>query len=278
MNNLHFDVIIIGAGISGISAARHLQMDCPNKTFAILESRQNLGGTWDLFKYPGIRSDSDMYTLGFRFRPWTSTKAIADGPAIMNYLKETVDEYGIDKTIHFNHRVKKANWSSAQALWTLEAEVSGQDAPVLYTCNFISVCAGYYNYDAGYTPDFEGIDKFKGQVIHPQKWNTDIDYTNKRVVVIGSGATAVTLVPEMAKKAAHVTMLQRSPTYIFARPDEDAIANWMNRNLPLAIAYPLARWKNILMAVLSYTVIRKYPNFMKGLLIKEVKKTIRPGL
>ena len=274
MENTHYDVLIIGAGISGISAARHLQMDCPHKTFVILEGRQNIGGTWDLFKYPGIRSDSDMYTLGFRFRPWTSTKAIADGPAIMNYLQETVQEYGIDKAILFGQKVKKANWSSANALWTLEVNVTGKDSPVVYTCNFLSVCAGYYNYEEGYLPKFTGTEKFKGQIIHPQKWDPAIDYTNKRVVVIGSGATAVTLVPEMAKKAAHVTMLQRSPTYIFARPDEDALANWMNRNLPLKMAYTITRWKNILMAVLFYNLSRKYPNFIKKLLLKGVEKEL----
>ena len=275
MDKTYFDVLIIGAGISGISAARHLQMDCPNKTFAILEGRQSIGGTWDLFKYPGIRSDSDMYTLGFRFRPWTSTKAIADGPSIMNYLNETIDEYSIREKILFGQKVKKASWSSSEALWTLEVEANGQ--PVTYTCNFLSVCAGYYNYESGYLPDFSGMDTFKGQIVHPQKWTLDIDYTGKRVVVIGSGATAVTLVPEMAKKAAHVTMLQRSPTYIFSRPDEDKIANWMNKNLPLSIAYPVTRWKNVLLGMLFYSVSRKYPDFVKKLLIKGVKKELGEG-
>ena len=275
MDKTYFDVLIIGAGISGISAARHLQMDCPNKTFAILEGRQNIGGTWDLFKYPGIRSDSDMYTLGFRFRPWTSTKAIADGPSIMNYLNETIDEYKIREKILFNQKVKKASWSSSEALWTLEVEVNGQ--PLTYTCNFLSVCAGYYNYESGYLPEFIGLDQFKGQIVHPQKWTSDIDYTGKRVVVIGSGATAVTLVPEMAKKAAHVTMLQRSPTYIFSRPDEDKVANWMNKNLPLSIAYPVTRWKNVLLGMLFYSVSRKYPDFIKKLLIKGVKKELGEG-
>ncbi len=272
MDKTYFDVLIIGAGISGISAARHLQTDCPNKTFAILEGRQNIGGTWDLFKYPGIRSDSDMYTLGFRFRPWTSTKAIADGPDIMQYLNEAVDEYGIREKIHFGQQVKKASWSSEDALWTLEVESNGQ--PVVYTCNFLSVCAGYYNYEAGYTPDFAGRDKFKGQIVHPQKWTSDIDYNNKRVVVIGSGATAVTLVPELAKKAAHVTMLQRSPTYIFARPDVDSMANWMNKNLPLGMAYAITRWKNILMGTLFYRLSKKYPKAIKNLLLKGIKKEL----
>jgi monooxygenase len=275
MDKTYFDVLIIGAGISGISAARHLQMECPNKTFAILEGRQNIGGTWDLFKYPGIRSDSDMYTLGFRFRPWTSTKAIADGPSIMQYLNDAVDEYGLREKIIFGQRVKKASWSSTEALWTLDVEVNGQ--PVTYTCNFISMCAGYYNYENGYTPEFKGTDKFKGQIVHPQKWTPDIDYTNKRVVVIGSGATAVTLIPEIAKKSAHVTMLQRSPTYIFALPDEDKLANWMNRNLPLSIAYPINRWKNILLAVFFFNFSRKYPNLMKRVMLNGVKKQLGDG-
>ena len=272
MDTKYYDVLIIGAGISGISAARHLQMECPNKTFAILEGRQNIGGTWDLFKYPGIRSDSDMYTLGFRFRPWTSTKAIADGPSIMKYLGDAVDDYGIREKIHFGQQVKKASWSSTESLWTLEVEVNG--APVTYTCNFLSVCAGYYKYESGYLPEFKGTERFKGRIVHPQKWTSDIDYANKRVVIIGSGATAVTLVPEMAKTAAHVTMLQRSPTFIVALPDEDKLANWMNRNLPLGIAYPFNRWKNILLAVFFYNFSRRNPKFMKRLMIKGVKKEL----
>jgi len=275
MDKTYFDVLIIGAGISGISAARHLQIDCPHKTFAVLEGRQNIGGTWDLFKYPGIRSDSDMYTLGFRFRPWTSSKAIADGPSIMNYLNETVDEYCIKEKIRFGQQVRSASWSSAEALWTLEIEADGKQ--VVYTCNFLCVCAGYYKYEEGYLPEFVGMDKFKGRIVHPQKWTADIDYTDKRVVVIGSGATAVTLVPEMAKKAAHVTMLQRSPTYIFSRPDEDKLANWMNRNLPLPIAYPITRWKNVLLGMLFYSLSKKYPAFIKKLLIKGIKKELGEG-
>ncbi len=275
MEKTYFDVLIIGAGISGISAARHLQMECPNKTFAILEGRQNIGGTWDLFKYPGIRSDSDMYTLGFRFRPWTSTKAIADGPSILKYLNDAIDDYAIREKICFGRQVKKASWSSVDALWTLEVEVNGQ--PVVYTCNFLSVCAGYYKYESGYLPEFKGTERFKGRIVHPQKWTSDIDYANKHVVIIGSGATAVTLVPEMAKTAAHVTMLQRSPTFIVALPDEDKIANWMNRNLPLSFAYPFNRWKNILLAVFFYNFSRRNPKFMKRLMIKGVKKELGDG-
>jgi cation diffusion facilitator CzcD-associated flavoprotein CzcO len=277
METTYFDVLIIGAGISGISAARHLQTDSPKKTFAILEGRSNIGGTWDLFKYPGIRSDSDMYTLGFRFRPWTSTKAIADGPSIMQYLNETVDEYGLRQHIRFGERVKKVSWSSANALWTLEVQHEGNPATQLYTCNFLSVCAGYYNYEQGYTPAFEGTERFKGILVHPQKWPEALDYTGKRVIVIGSGATAVTLVPELAKKAAHVTMLQRSPTYIFSMPDVDKLANRLNKYLPNKLSYMLIRWKNILMSTFFYRFSRNYPEFAKRMMIKGVEKELGPG-
>ena len=277
MNSTHFDVLIIGAGISGISAARHLQMDCPQKTFAILEGRQNIGGTWDLFKYPGIRSDSDMYTLGFRFRPWTDKKAIADGPSIMKYLNETVDEYRLREKIHFGKKVKRASWSTAEAKWTLDISDAGTGTTIQYTCNFISVCSGYYNYENGYLPEFKGVERFKGQLVHPQKWTPDINYAGKRVVVIGSGATAVTLVPEMAKQATHVTMLQRSPTYIFSMPDEDKVANFLNRVLPHSVSYTMVRWKNILMSVMFYRVSRRYPNFMRKLFIKGIKKELGEG-
>ncbi|MEM6318720.1 MAG: NAD(P)/FAD-dependent oxidoreductase [Bacteroidota bacterium] len=274
MQKKHFDVLIIGAGISGISAAYYLQRDCPTKSYAILEGRQSIGGTWDLFKYPGIRSDSDMYTLGFRFRPWTSKKAIADGPSIMNYLQETIAEFNIDQHIVYEQRVVKAAWSSAEALWTLEVQ-QGKGGPMAtYTCNFLSMCTGYYNYEAGYTPNFAGIDQFSGQVVHPQKWTEDVDYTDKKVVVIGSGATAVTLIPELAKKAQHVTMLQRSPTYMVAAPDEDGLANFLNKILPYKLAYSINRWRKILFQRFSFWLARSYPNFMKKLLIKGVKNEL----
>src|SRR6516164_6311008 len=231
----HFDVIIIGAGLSGIGAAYRLLTQCPSKRYIILEARGAIGGTWDLFRYPGIRSDSDMHTLGYRFRPWRGEKAIADGPSILSYLNETAREYGIDRKIRFNHKVKRASWSSAQARWTLE--VSGPDGQAhTITCNFLQMCSGYYDYDSGYMPGWSGMQRFAGQIVHPQKWPEDLDYSGKRVVVIGSGATAVTLVPAMADKAAHVTMLQRSPTYIVSRPAKDPIANWLHAKLPAGLA------------------------------------------
>ena len=274
MSDSHFDVLIIGAGISGISAAYYLQTDSPHLTYRILEGRSTLGGTWDLFQYPGIRSDSDMYTLGFAFKPWTDPKAIADGPSILKYLKETVQEYNIDTQIDYNRFVTKASWSTGTSLWTLEVTDKSNNSSQTYTCNFISMCAGYYNYDKGYTPEFPNIDAYEGQIIHPQLWPEEIDYSDKKIVVIGSGATAVTLIPELAKKAAHVTMLQRSPTYIVSAPDEDKIANWMNRWFPAKFAYSISRWRKILFQRFSYAVAREYPKTMKGVLIKGVKKQL----
>ena len=206
------DVLIVGAGLSGIGAAHHLQAKLPTKRYLILEGREDLGGTWDLFRYPGIRSDSDMYTLGYSFKPWTNPKAIADGPSILAYIRETAKAGGIDRNIRFRHKVERASWSSKDALWTIEARDGASGETVRFTTRFLFLCSGYYDYDAGYTPDFPGRERFRGRVVHPQKWTPDIDYDGKQVVVIGSGATAVTLVPEMAKRAAHVTMLQRSPT------------------------------------------------------------------
>src|SRR5256886_10364337 len=236
----HLDVLIVGAGLSGIGAGYHLQEKCPGKSYAILEGRDCIGGTWDLFRYPGIRSDSDMYTLGYSFKPWTEPKAIADGPRILNYVRETATENGIDTKIRFRHRVKRASWSTPDARWTVEAEcTSGEGVAeiVRLTCNFLFMCSGYYRYEEGYTPEFAGTADFAGRIVHPQKWPEDIDYAGKRVVVIGSGATAVTLVPEMAKLAAHVTMLQRSPTYVVSRPAQDPLANKLRRNLPAKLAY-----------------------------------------
>ncbi|MET0911116.1 MAG: NAD(P)/FAD-dependent oxidoreductase, partial [Ilumatobacteraceae bacterium] len=225
----HFDVIVVGAGISGIGAGYHLQTNCPNKTYAILEGRPDIGGTWDLFRYPGVRSDSDMHTLGYSFKPWTAAKAIADGPAILDYVRQTSTEFGIDRHIRFRHLVQSAEWSSDDARWTVNAVIKDTDQAVTFTCGFLFMCAGYYSYRGGHTPQFAGIERFGGQIVHPQAWPADLDDTGKRVVVVGSGATAMTLVPAMAKTAAHVTMLQRSPTYVVAMPDVDAIANVLRK-------------------------------------------------
>jgi cation diffusion facilitator CzcD-associated flavoprotein CzcO len=272
----HLDVLIVGAGISGIGAGCHLQKRCPGRSYAILEGRADLGGTWDLFRYPGIRSDSDMYTLGYSFRPWTHAKAIADGPAILGYLKDTAKTYGVDQRIRFGHRVKSAAWSSDDARWTVEAERGPQREPVRFTCNFLFMCSGYYNYAEGYTPQFPGTERFAGRIVHPQKWTQDIDYAGKRVVVIGSGATAVTIVPEMAKTAARVTMLQRSPTYVISMPAEDSIANGLRRVLPLKLAYLLTRWKNVLFGMLFFQLSRRRPEIIKKLILKGARKALGP--
>ena len=270
----HFDVLIVGAGLSGIGAGAHLKMECPEKSFTILEGREAMGGTWDLFKYPGIRSDSDMFTLGYRFRPWNDPKAIADGPAILKYIQETSKEFNLDEKIRYSHRVVKAEWSTDEVLWKITAEVGEEKGKVYFTCNFLYLCTGYYDYESGYTPDFEGMDSFKGQIIHPQKWTEDIEYADKKVVVIGSGATAVTLVPALAEKAEHVTMLQRSPSYILSVPSKDIIANFLRTVLPNRAAYTISRWKNVLMGLSIYTISRKKANWMKRMLAKGVKKEI----
>lgn len=268
----YFDVLIIGAGLSGIGAGAHLKMKCPEKSFAILEGREAMGGTWDLFRYPGIRSDSDMYTLGYRFRPWNDPKAIADGPAILKYINETATEFNLNNKIRYKHRVKKAVWSTKTATWTVEAAVDG--AEVKFNCKFLYSCTGYYDYESGYTPEWKGFDDFRGRIVHPQKWTSDIDYENKRVIVIGSGATAVTLVPAMTEKAAHVTMLQRSPTYVVSRPSKDKIANLLRRILPNRAAYVISRWKNVFLGMFFYYLSRKRPSIMKRLIAKGVTKEL----
>jgi monooxygenase len=275
----YFDVLIVGAGLSGIGAGYHLQHQCPGKSFAILEGRDCIGGTWDLFRYPGIRSDSDMFTLGYSFKPWTEPKAIADGPQILSYVRETAAENGIDKHIRFRHRVKRASWSTPDARWTVEAErITGAGATevVSFTCSFLFMCSGYYRYEAGYTPDFPGAADFAGRIVHPQQWPDDLYYAGKRVVVIGSGATAVTLVPEMARTAAHVTMLQRSPTYVVSRPAQDALANKLRRKLPAGLAYHLIRWRNVLFGMYFFQLSRRKPERVKQLILGGVRMALGP--
>jgi cation diffusion facilitator CzcD-associated flavoprotein CzcO len=270
MTQNHFDVIIVGAGISGIDAAYHVQTYCRGKSYAILEGRDAIGGTWDLFRYPGIRSDSDMYTFGYSFRPWQSSTAIAHGESIRSYIRETAEAYGIDRNIRFRHQVKSAAWSSDDALWTLEVERGADREPARFTCNFLFGCAGYYDYAQGYAPEFPGEQKFRGRVIHPQKWPDDLDYAGKRVVVIGSGATAVTIIPVMAETAAHVTMLQRSPTYVVARPSEDALANSLRRYLPVNLAFAVVRWRNVLRGLWFYNLCRRKPEAVKQWIVDQV--------
>ncbi|MFN2376195.1 MAG: flavin-containing monooxygenase [Candidatus Binatia bacterium] len=270
----HLDVLIVGAGLSGIGAAYHLQQRCPGKTYAILEARGAIGGTWDLFRYPGIRSDSDMYTLGYAFKPWTNAKAIADGPSILAYIRETASENGIDRHIRFDHKVVRADWSSEDARWTVVAERDGVEARL--TCSFLFMCSGYYRYSDGYTPDFAGVEDFGGRLVHPQKWSEDLDYRGKRVVVIGSGATAVTLVPAMAGDAAHVTMLQRSPTYVVSRPARDAIADWLRARLPASTAYAITRWKNVALQLFFFHLARSRPDKVKQGLVARVREALGP--
>jgi len=274
MNEECFDVLIVGAGISGIGAAYHLQTNCPDKRYAILEGRDSIGGTWDLFRYPGVRSDSDMYTLGYSFRPWTAPKAIADGPSILEYVRDTARAYGIDDKIRFNHQVKRAFWSTPDAQWLVEAQRTDTGEIVRVRCNFLFMCSGYYDYANGYTPDFPGTEEFRGRIVHPQKWTPDIDYAGKRVVVIGSGATAVTLVPEMAKTAAHVTMLQRSPTYVVAAPEQDAFASVLRKCVSAKFAYAATRWKNVLLGMAFFWFCRRYPKRAKALMVGGVKKAL----
>lgn len=272
----HLDVLIVGAGLSGIGTASHLAIRCPGKSFALLESRDAIGGTWDLFRYPGIRSDSDMFTLGYSFRPWKEAKAIADGPSILEYIRETAREHGVDDKIRFNHRVVRAEWSTADAKWSVEAERTDTGETVRFTCGFLFTCTGYYRYDEGFTPQFEGMDRFGGQIVHPQHWPEDLDYDGKRVVVIGSGATAVTLVPAMAERAGHVTMLQRSPTYVVSLPARDPLADFLRRLLPAKVAYPVVRWKNVLVTTLFYKLSRRAPGLVKKLIRRGVERRLPP--
>jgi monooxygenase len=271
----HLDVLIVGAGLSGIGAARHIQSAFPDRTFTILEARDAIGGTWDLFRYPGVRSDSDMHTLGYGFRPWIQDTSIADGPSILQYVRDTAAETGIDKRIRFGHKVTRASWSSDDARWTVEAVADGK--PVTFTARFLYGCTGYYRYDHGYAPDFPGIEDFKGTVVHPQHWPEDLDYSGKRVVVIGSGATAITLVPAMTDKAAHVTMLQRSPTYITSLPQVDPVFAALGKLIGADRAYPVIRWKNVAVQTLFYRLCQRHPDFARSLLRKGAASQLPPG-
>jgi len=273
----HVDVLIVGAGISGIAAACYLRSECPDKSFAVLEARGAVGGTWDFFRYPGIRSDSDMYTLGYAFRPWPDAKSIADGPSILDYVRRTAQDHNVEERIRFHRRAVRADWSTADARWTVEVERTDTGEAERVTCGFLFMCSGYYRYDGGYTPEFEGAERFRGRIVHPQQWTDDIDYTDKRVVVIGSGATAVTLVPAMAERAAHVTMLQRSPSYVVSLPAEDPIARALHRALPARLVYPIVRWKNVLMTMLSFQLSRRRPRVMKAMIRKGVMRQLPRG-
>ena len=272
----HLDAIVIGAGISGIGMACRLRTECPSKSLAVLESRDAIGGTWDLFRYPGIRSDSDMFTLGFNFRPWQDARAIADGPSIRSYLGETASEYGVDRLVRFGHRVVRAEWSTVEARWTLEIELAGGGTKTM-TCFYLSASTGYYDYEQGYTPEFPGAERFAGTIIHPQHWPEDFDYYGKRVVVIGSGATAMTLVPALAGRAAQVTMLQRSPTYVVSLPARDRIAMALQRRLPSRLAYSLTRAKNVALQWVSYRASRRFPQLMRRLFRKGVVDSLPAG-
>jgi len=272
----HVDVLVVGAGISGIGAGYHLQNKCPWVSFTILEGRDDIGGTWDLFRYPGVRSDSDMHTLGFSFKPWKDARSIAGGPAIMDYLRETVAEHDLERHIRFGHLVSRAEWSSDSARWTVTTTLVASGQTTTLTCGFLFMCSGYYSYREGHTPAFPGRDLFGGQIVHPQDWPEDLDYTNKSVLVIGSGATAMTLVPAMAEQAAHVTMLQRSPTYVVARPSRDLFANRLRQILPEKWAYALTRRKNVFRQGLVYRKTRTDPDKIKRLLLSGVRQALGP--
>lgn len=271
------DVLILGAGLSGIGAACHLQRQCPGKSYAILEARDSIGGTWDLFRYPGIRSDSDMFTLGYSFRPWMHAKAIADGPSILSYIHDTAREHGVLEKIRLNHRALRAEWSSSDALWTVEAADADTGETTRFTCGFLYACTGYYRYDEGYSPSFPGRERFAGAIVHPQHWPKDLDCSGKRVVVVGSGATAVTLVPALADAGAQVTMLQRSPTYILSLPSVDPLAEALRRRLSVERAYSIMRWKNVLLTTLNFQLCRHAPKLMAKLIRRLARKQLPDG-
>ena len=271
----HVDVLIVGAGLSGVGAAVHLQQGRPGRTYAILEAREAIGGTWDLFRYPGIRSDSDMHTLGFPFRPWDGDKSIADGASIRRYVEKTAREFGIDRNIRFGHRVTRASWSAAEGRWTIKAEAEGQVRR--FGCAFLFLCSGYYDYAQGYRPEWPGEAQYRGHMVHPQHWPEDLEHAGKSIVVIGSGATAVTLVPALAETAAHVTMLQRSPSYVVSRPSVDPLAAWARRRMKLAAAERLVRWKNVLLGIFFFNLARKRPERMRRLIEKGMRPLLPRG-
>lgn len=271
------DVLIVGAGLSGIGTAYWLQNQCPTKQYAILEAREAIGGTWDLFRYPGIRSDSDMHTMGYAFKPWANPKSISDGASIRDYIRETARENGIDQHIRFGYKVVGASWSTAEACWTIETEQVATGLRHQLRTRFLYMCSGYYSYEEAHRPTFDGEADFRGSIVLPQFWPKDLDYTGRRVVVVGSGATAVTLVPTMAESAAHVTMLQRSPTYITTLPSEDVVAKFLRRVLPGQLAYGITRWKNVLLGMLFYRIARSFPNYVKKSLMKIAAQELGPG-
>ena len=272
----HVDVLIVGAGLSGIGAAHHIQTSCPWATYAIFESRESIGGTWDLFKYPGLRSDSDMHTLGYSFRPWTGEKTIADGASILQYIKDTAAEDGSDQKIRFNHRIVRTEWSTDDARWTVTAERTDTGETVELTCGFVFSCSGYYRYDRGYLPDFAGMDRFQGTIVHPQAWPEDLQYAGKKVVVVGSGATAITLIPSLADTAAHVTMLQRSPTYVAVRPARDPMVNLLRR-LPARFGAPAVRWLFALGTQATYFLSKRRPELVKRVIRRGVERRLPKG-
>jgi cation diffusion facilitator CzcD-associated flavoprotein CzcO len=272
MTTEYFDVLIVGAGLSGVGAAYRLQTECPGQTYAILEARESSGGTWDLFRYPGVRSDSDMYTLGYPFRPWEEPQAIADGPSILGYIRETAEAYGIDRKIRYRQKVVAADWDSSQARWTVEVEDGAR-----YSCRFLYTCSGYYNYTSGHQPTFPGRDRFRGRVVHPQEWPEDLDYAGKQVVIIGSGATAVTLLPAMAEQTAHITMLQRSPSYMASLPAVDPIAGLVRRYVPTRLAHHVNRWKNVILTTAFYQFCRRFPAQAKKFLAEATAKQLPEG-
>jgi len=273
----HVDVVVVGAGLSGIGAACHLQRRCPDRRYVVLEARDRIGGTWDLFRYPGVRSDSDMHTLGYSFSPWEDAKAIADGPAILRYITDTAARHRVLERVRTGHRVVSAQWSGEDGCWTVDVRRAGSGELIQLTCDFLLICSGYYRYEHGYAPEFAGADRFAGPIVHPQQWPEALEYAGKRVVVIGSGATAVTLVPALARTAAHVTMLQRSPSYVISMPSQDAVARRLRRRLPAMAAYQAVRWKNVALMTLSYQLSRRRPRLMRALIRRETRRQLPDG-